>query len=333
MIVETSSGKQSNETEYAKRCPICASSDLRPWRWEGMEACVGCGHIIRIGTEGEAECSQLHHFGAEFALQSDIFTRLYERLTAKRRLRDLIRIPPRGRVLEIGVGRGSLLVALKAAGYRVEGLDQSSVVCGLVGRRHDIPVHCATLQEYANASPGARFDAVVMCHVLEHMGDIRSALAAVQRLIKPHGFLYIAVPNVRAWNAFLNGWSGYQPYHFHYFHASTLERVLKNAGFEVDGERTFEPISGWFNAIAGTIRIGRGGIRSGFGPRRDRDRVPGAVRALYNFLRLSVGLFLSPLRWAQSACGRGEELIVVARAAKPRETTDNALRLYGGLSE
>jgi SAM-dependent methyltransferase len=152
-----------------------------------------------------------------------------------------------------------------------------------------------------------------MCHVLEHISDLHAALGAVKRLLKPEGFLYVAVPNVGAWNASFAGWTGYEPYHFHYFHAASLKRVLEVAGFEVWREWTFEPISGWFNTLVRSLRHRLPHLSRDDSETHEDASRNGITVVGYNICRLVSGVLASPLRWAQGALGYGEELIVVAR--------------------
>src|SRR5262245_40373667 len=108
-------------------CPACNSDCFKPWRWNGLGICIGCGHVRKLLSTGEAQAEDIQrtYFDTEFALQGDSFTRFYESLNARRRLRELNRLMPGGQVLEVGVGHGTLLSILKDAGYHVEGVDLS----------------------------------------------------------------------------------------------------------------------------------------------------------------------------------------------------------------
>lgn len=298
-------------------CPICNTDRFMDWHRGGLEFCGSCGHVRKSspGEEENGEWIQKTYFDGEFALQDDFFTRLYEGMNARRRLRELIGFIKRGRALEVGVGRGNLLATMQASGYKVEGIDLSDAVCAAVQTRYGIPVHCGTLETFAETMPAGTFDMIMMCHVLEHIKSLGPALRAVRHLLKQQGILYVAVPNLSAWDAHLPGWTGYEPYHLHYFQAVNLRRILESTGFRVQREKTFEPVSGWFNALARTARSRTPDISSRFDsqPREDALR-RGSIWALYNLMRLATGTILSPLRWFQSATGYGEELVMIARA-------------------
>ncbi len=99
--------------EPAHPCQVCDSDAFHAWRFDGLEMCVGCGHIRQVGRRAPdgTESTQREFFDGRFAERADAFTQLYESLTSRRRLQELRRVVRTGRVLEIGVGRGALLAA------------------------------------------------------------------------------------------------------------------------------------------------------------------------------------------------------------------------------
>jgi SAM-dependent methyltransferase len=213
--------------------------------------------------------------------------------------------------LEIGVGRGNLLSSLKTAGYDVVGLDLSPAVCKQVQERYAVTVRCGTVESHANETPAGTYDIILMCHVLEHIDSLRVALSAIRRLLKAKGILYVAVPNVSSWNARLPGWTGYEPYHRHYFRPDTLRHVLESAGFKVKFEKTAEPISGWFNAITRSVLRRLPDLEPS--ARRNTNHDNRILWFTYNVMRIAAGALISPLRWLQSGLGYGEELIMMAQ--------------------
>jgi SAM-dependent methyltransferase len=233
-----------------------------------------------------------------------------DRANARRVRRVLQGLLPAGAaVLEIGPGHGALLAALAAARFRVEGLELSPAVAEATSRRSGVPVRVATLERHAGQAAGG-YGGIVARHVLEHMSDPRAAVDALHTLLAPGGVVYVAVPNIAAPQAALPGWTGYQPYHLHYFTPARLDRLFERAGFERLGLRTREPFSGWVNAIVNSARSTPGGA-----PSRGRPR--GAVVTAYNVARLLAGAALTPLRLLQGWSGRGEEIELVARKGMP----------------
>ena len=312
---------KSNTALRSDSCPVCGADQFKPWRWQSLEVCHHCGHVRKLSKIDRTNLDDAlpEYFGAGFAFQNDAFTRLYESMNSWRRLRELQGFIARGgRVLEVGVGRGNFLVTLRDAGYQVDGLDLSAAVCDAVQTRYGLPVHHSNVEAYAKASPNGMYDAVLMCHVLEHVESLSPALRAVKGLLKQDGILYLAVPNVAAWNAYLPGWSSYEPYHVHYFTPKSLRHLLVSEKFHVQHESTFEPISGWFNSVVRSIRHHSPDLNPP-APGQHRNRPGhGSLWYLYNVARVTTGCLLSPLRWIQSAAGYGEELVMIAQYRFPK---------------
>jgi SAM-dependent methyltransferase len=295
-------------------CPLCGGR-LEPGRgarerWRLLD-CADCGHVVApvavsSAAADDAEALQQAHFGDAFVAGDDRWTRLIDRANARRVRRVLGRVvAPRGRVLEVGPGHGAVLVALVEAGFAVEGLELSPAVAEMTRRRSGVTVAVGTLEARAAEAPG-RYDAVVARHVLEHMADPAAAVGALRRLLRPGGVAYVAVPNIGAPESTLPGWSGYQPYHLHYFTPARLRALCERGGFAVTRLHTREPFSGWVNAVVGSLR--GGGTAGGPAP-----RPAGAVVSVYNVVRLAIGAVLAPLRLAQACSGYGEEIEMLAR--------------------
>ena len=293
-------------------CALCAAALVAGrgarahWR---LLVCPRCGHMQSAGASSSAaaaEAAQRRHFGDEFAAGQDVWTAAFDRANARRLVRRLQSLMPAGRALEVGPGRGATLEALAAAGYVADGLDLSRAVAESAGRRAGVRVHVGTLQTYAKGPQQPSYDVVVMRHVLEHFTDPGEALRAAGRLVAPGGWLHVAVPHAGAPQAAFPGWTGYQPYHLHYFSVRNLTRLIEGSGFRVQRCMTREPGSGWFNAIANSLaarRVSR--ARGGTEPR--------AARHAYQLTRLLAGASLWPLRLLQARLGYGEEIEIWAQ--------------------
>jgi len=249
-------------------------------------------------------------------VHTNLFTRLYDFLNISRRRRELAGVLPSGRVLEVGVGRGTLLKALRSSGYQIEGIDSSQAISLALQSRCALLIHNRTLEVHAQEMKAGYYHAVIMSHVLEHLDSPLSGLRAVKHLLNEEGVLYIAVPNVSSWNAYLPGWNGYEPYHLHYFNRQTLEQGLLAAGFTILQVRTVEPLSGWVNTLARSIRRRQPELRASIYDVAPMSRAKRVVWLVYNLFRLLAGILLSPLRWTQGKLGFGEELVIIARPNK-----------------
>jgi 2-polyprenyl-3-methyl-5-hydroxy-6-metoxy-1,4-benzoquinol methylase len=132
--------------------------------------------------------------------------------------------------LEIGCASGYFLHTIKDRVKSVTGYEthvELNKYCGEIG----IP----TLPNLA-AAGAARFDKIFIFFVLEHVGDPFGFLAAMKKMLKPGGELFIVVPNVDdillstyPLPAFRDFY--FTPAHQYYYSKATLAKLLGKAGF------------------------------------------------------------------------------------------------------
>ncbi|MDL1911676.1 class I SAM-dependent methyltransferase [Chloroflexi bacterium CFX6] len=75
------------------------------------------------------------------------------------------------------------------------------------------------------------FDVITMSHVLEHVSDFRKLLQDVHALLRQDGYLCIEVPHT-------SGGACFEITHLWGFNETSLERLLRSAGFQILGMRT-----------------------------------------------------------------------------------------------
>lgn len=206
-------------------CPLCAAEDFAPFRF-GLLRCGGCGLVVdsAIFRPGAAETLNEDAFGEAYDTRRSFWVRAFETVKNRRYLANLRRAKVTdGKLLEVGVGRGSFLVAARKAGFEVEGCDLSPTLCQRVQLATGIAVHNLPLEHL----PQGAYDVVAMHHVLEHVADPVGFLRAASERLKPGGVVHVAVPNVACWEARLRGWNSYEPYHVLYFEPRTLVEAMK----------------------------------------------------------------------------------------------------------
>ena len=141
---------------------------------------------------------------------------------------------PAGRLLEVGCGNGKRLARLQALGWDVIGQEVDPVASEYARKIRGMRVHTGPLE---TMEVSEKYDAVIMSHVIEHVHDPISLLAACSnRILKKNGLLILLTPNVASYGhrKFGATWRGLEPpRHLHLFTCKTLIQISQKAGFNL----------------------------------------------------------------------------------------------------
>lgn len=114
------------------------------------------------------------------------------------RLLDVGGIKPSARILDVGCGMGKYTIPMAERGFNVEGLELSGKLLQELQEqsegRADIKTHHADLLSPPSDLLG-QYDYVIGFFVLHHLFDLKEALAACARLLKPGGKVIFLEPN------------------------------------------------------------------------------------------------------------------------------------------
>jgi len=150
----------------------------------------------------------------------------------------------RPRLLDVGSAHGWFLDTARAQ-FDVLGVEPDAVVGGRAAAR-GLPVRSGYFPDVLK--DGECFDVIVFNDVIEHIPDIRSALAACHARLDDGGILILNLPNSRGFFYRLSkliarlGWHG--PFerlwqkdlpspHVHYFNPRNLRQLVVGQGFEL----------------------------------------------------------------------------------------------------
>jgi SAM-dependent methyltransferase len=151
------------------------------------------------------------------------------------RLRSVHKLKTPGRILDVGCGDGSFLMALRIAGWEVCGTEvNAGAVNSLLGQGLD--VRNGRLPDLK--LPSGYFDVITYFGSFEHVDRPLAELVEVKRLLKDDGYLLINLTNAGSTEARLFGsnWFGFEvPRHCFNYTPSTLHRFLKKAGLTCIG--------------------------------------------------------------------------------------------------
>jgi SAM-dependent methyltransferase len=198
----------------------------------GFENCQDCG-LLQIVDPIPADLI----YG-----EADTYTTGFQQ---PRHLEDLItttvaRQDP-GRAIDIGCNDGSLLEALRRAGYaKVVGIEPNPMAAAIAREKgHQVYTSYLTkdLATQIIADCG-EFDTVYLRHVVEHVSDLGAFFEAVRMLLRPDGLLVLELPDVEEGFA-LGSPAILWEEHVSYFTHALAEYMLERFGFHVSDRRRY----------------------------------------------------------------------------------------------
>ena len=141
-----------------------------------------------------------------------------------------------GKLLEVGCGNGSMLMAAARRGFTVTGVEYSPHACENARRRistANLPGEVICGEISAIAAREGEFDVCVIADVIEHIRHPGQFLESLHRLLRPGGVLFVATPSLDSWSAQIMSasWMEFKPEHLSYFNRRTLESLLFSRGF------------------------------------------------------------------------------------------------------
>ena len=245
-------------------CPVCEAAPLKYMGRRGGAAhregagvecriwrCKGCGLVfpnpMPVPAAGVGELYALdpghyfrnHDLGDKMASAQHMVAGV-ERLTGGA-----------GRLLDVGAGRGDVLVAARAAGWEAVGIDLSPSFADYAERRSGAKVYREPI-ERCGFREGS-FDAVILAAVLEHLYDPDATVREIARVLRPGGAFFVDVPNeaglyfrlgnlyqrLRGRDWVVNVAPTFEPFHVFGFSPRSLRALLRKHGLEVREWRVY----------------------------------------------------------------------------------------------
>ena len=157
-----------------------------------------------------------------------LFEKLYQ-IIKKYSLRNKIRLITKmnggiGNLLDIGAGTGDFLIEATKKKWSVNGVEPSAKAKSLAKAKG------LNLELNSNKLNSNEFDVITMWHVLEHVPDLEFQIKELKRLLKPGGYLVIAVPNFKSYDAdyYQSFWAAYDvPRHLWHFSKKSIVSLFK----------------------------------------------------------------------------------------------------------
>jgi SAM-dependent methyltransferase len=152
----------------------------------------------------------------------------------------LIRAHARGRLLDVGAGRGAWQPVLERAGVRYESLERAP-------RGAFVPTFLGDVLDMAAVDDNA-YDTLFCSQVLEHVPDPMLALSEMKKKLKPGGKLLITVPFVARRHEL--------PHDYFRYTQEGLGALLARAGFRVDEVTTYGGLASLIHHQVSVLTLG-----------------------------------------------------------------------------
>ncbi len=202
--------------------------------------CKICQSLWQDYTKLPADLTS--YYPATYALpsQNESIERLLTNPVHKHRSSFIEKVlPQKGKLLDIGCGRGIFLEYMRRKGWEVCGIEPSSSHVELVRTMGISVVHDLWPSEKMK---GEKFDAITMIHVLEHFTAPDKAIIAAYDALKENGILFIETPNAESIPAliFRRYWVTLDaPRHITIFSKASIRCLLKK--WDIISLNTYSP--------------------------------------------------------------------------------------------
>lgn len=229
-----------NNALEAAPCPVCGAVDSQYLRRGYYVKCSECKVAFREEQESVAELEEYWQKG--FWTDEEIEKRKNREPVFRDAFELLRRQKPKaGSVLDIGCGIGTFLAVCREEGWKVTGVEPSSIACEVARQEYGLEL---INESFSSAMfQGRKFDAIFAAQVLHHLPDPAAFLADIDCVLADGGILILRTPNLipLELSLFLQHILGRKKKFFcgpalYTFHPNTLTLLFRRLGY---GEVTF----------------------------------------------------------------------------------------------
>jgi 2-polyprenyl-3-methyl-5-hydroxy-6-metoxy-1,4-benzoquinol methylase len=224
--------------------------------------CASCGFVYADGLPGPDVFDRYYR---EMSKHEPAFDATRPMPSYRKHNVDIIsspmakRLPDRSaRILDVGVGSGEILLALRELGYSdITGLDPSRRTAEVMQSRHNLRVLNMPVSQLQSCKE--RFDVILLSGVLEHLRDLHPTLLLLKTLLCETGKMCIAVPDAcRFAECVESPFQYFSVEHINFFSMRSLESLFAAVGMELHERWEATALLGSFKEpiIQGIFRSG-----------------------------------------------------------------------------
>jgi len=231
-------------------CPVCKSSSFTPFitckdytlsqESFNIVSCSTCNfkftnpipELSELGKYYKSE-DYISHSNTKKGLISQLY-HMVRSYTLRGKLKLVSKYVAKGAILDYGSGTGMFLNECDKHGWRTYGMEPDAGARA-IANAYALKVK-ESKAELIKSFPEARFNAITLWHVLEHVTDLDDTLKFFKERLSTEGVLIIAVPNYTSFDAkhYKEFWAAYDvPRHLYHFDKNSVSQLLNNFDFEL----------------------------------------------------------------------------------------------------
>ena len=235
-------------TMQHRACPVCFADQPEPLLHNHLETvhglnmsylvarCGACGFHYACDLPPDSQYSAYYQVVSKYDSQHSVSPLDRQRINATVALCERVGLPKTARILDIGCGFGSLLAALRDAGWsQVQGLDPAPQSAQVARELFNLAnIQTGWLANSGEVVDLRQADLVCLMAVLEHLPQLPTDLARLLGQMRRGAFLLLEVPAVESFRGDVGEPLGELSLeHIQFFSAISLRNLLARLGARV----------------------------------------------------------------------------------------------------
>ena len=224
-------GTSTDEAEILFHRDFSPAATLVPFRRYDVCLCPSCGLFYAGNMEESMPLDEYYAMLSRYDGDSFVLSEAVKGVY--RRTADFLEqhIEKNARILDIGCAFGGLLAELQQRDFtHLAGLEYAERNCQFVEKTLRIPAHRGGLGHLPKSLLGEHFDLIILSGVLEHLFDLRSAIAECNSLLDENGKIFILTPDVEQFPLHNDLYQEFSVEHINYFDIDSLSALFACEG-------------------------------------------------------------------------------------------------------
>lgn len=197
------------------------------------EQCQNCQLIYVTPRPTIGEVMDLYgHDNAHVSAESHLGASYSKKLYAGQNLQLIKKHIAKGKLLELGAGAGSFMLAAQQKGFDCAGIEFNPIQAQHIREKLQLPCEEKGLDELAYTS---EYDVIYHCDVVSHFFDPINEFKLANKTLNDNGYLVFETGNIAEMDAkYFDLFDYFQyPDHLFFFTTENIDNLLNQTGFEL----------------------------------------------------------------------------------------------------